>query len=102
MSSDSHSDDHSHSTSPSDDHGHDSHDSHDSHHAPAADVIPDTSWQDWMLKGLTIVAAGLLYFMAFCWMAVPLAEAGHEAGSEHGQQHGTSEHSAPEHSEGHH
>ncbi len=94
MSSDSHSDDHAH-----DGHGHDSHDSHG--HAPAADVIPESSVQDWILKGLTICAAGLLYYMAFSWMGVPLPEAGHEA-SEHGQQHGTSEHTAPEHTEGHH
>lgn len=90
MSSDSHSDDHSH-------------DSHDSHgHAPAADVIPESSVQDLGLKGLTIAAAALLYFMAFSWMGVPLPEAGHEAGPEHGQQHGTSEHGAPENNEGHH
>ena len=97
MSSDSHSDDLSHKTSHGDDHGHDSHDSHDSHHAPAADVIPDTSWQDMVLKGVTVVAAGLLYFMAFCWMGVPLAEVGHEAGAEHGEQHGRSEQSAEHH-----
>ena len=94
MSSDSHSDDHSH-------------DSHDSHaHPVATDVIPESSVQDLGLKGLTIVAAALLYFMAFSWMGVPLPEAGHEAGpaltSEHGEQSGTSVHSAPEHVEGHH
>ena len=56
MSSDSHSDDHSH-------------DSHDSHaHPVATDVIPESSVQDLGLKGLTIVAAALLYFMAFSWM----------------------------------
>ena len=91
MSSDSH----------SDDHGHDSHDSH----AVATDVIAETSWQDWVLKCVTIVTAGLLYFMAFSWMGVPLPEAGHGAESEHSSQHGAeagaAEHGS-EHSSEHH
>ncbi|CAN5284171.1 hypothetical protein BH11CYA1_BH11CYA1_38020 [soil metagenome] len=100
MSSDSHSDNLSHSSAHGDDHGHDSHDSH----AVATDVIPETSAQDMILKALTICVAGLLYFMAFSWMGVPLPEAGHGTGSEHSSEHGaeagTSEH-GPEHSSEH-
>lgn len=92
MSSDSHSDDHGHSTSHGDDHSHDSHG-----HAVATDVIPETSLQDMLLKVLTICAAGLLYGMAFWWMGVPVAEVSHEAGSEHSEQSHGSEHSEEHH-----
>ncbi len=87
MSSDSHADDQGH--------GHDSHDAHAS-----SEGIPESSLQDLILKGVTIVAAVALIGSGFWWKMQPLPEGGHEAGHEQshepGQSAGQVEH-APAH-----
>jgi len=70
--------DHDKAADHSDGHG-DSHGGHDAHddHAPAADVIPESSLQDMLLKGVTIAGAVLIIGTGFWWsFSVPLPEGG--------------------------
>ena len=65
--------DDSHASPSTGDHAHDDHSAGHGHddHAIATDVIPETSVQDMILKGVTILGAGLIIGTFGWWWAQP-------------------------------
>ncbi len=71
----------------SDTHGHS--DDHGSGHGEVAtNIIPETSIQDVILKGIALSTMVIFGFIGFSWTQFPYAEAGHSG-------HGGSQHAAP-------